>query len=91
MKTWENGAGFVPKAFKIFDDFNVGIQVPYKLPVDAKEVEYFKLYFDGELLGDIKSETNRYADQLLANPTAQTKTLRDWVGTTVDELMLFLL
>ena len=79
------------KAFKTFDDLNVGIQAPYKLPVDAKEVEYFKLYFDGELLGDIKSETNRYADQLLANPTAQTKTLRDWIETTVDELYAFLL
>ena len=65
-KTWENGAGFVPKAFKTFNDSNVGIQAPYKLPVDAKEVEYFKLYFDGELLGDIKSETNRYVDQLLS-------------------------
>ena len=77
------------KAFKTFDDSNVGIQAPYKLPVDAKEVEYFKLYFDGELLGDIKSETNRYADQLLANPTAQTKTLRDWIETTVDEFHAF--
>ena len=85
----ENGAGFVPKAFTTFDDLNVGIQAPHKLPVDAKEVEYFKLYFDGELLGDIKSETNRYEDQLLANPTARTKTLRDWVGTTVDELYAF--
>ena len=69
-KTWKSGEGFVPKAFKTFDDSNVGIQAPYKLPVDAKEVEDFKLYFDGELLGDIKSETNRYADQLIANPTA---------------------
>ena len=51
-KTWKNGASFVPKACITFDDSNVGIQVPYKLPVDAKEVEYFKLYFDGELLGD---------------------------------------
>ena len=84
-KTWKNGAGFVPKAFKTFDDSNVGMQAAYKLPVDAKYVEYFKLYFDGELLGDIKSETNRYADQLLANPTPRTKTLRDWIGTTVDE------
>ena len=88
-KTWKSGEGFVPKAFKTFDDSNVGIQAPYKLPVDAKEVEYFKLYFDGELLGDIKSETNRYADQLIANPTARTKTLRDWIATTVDELYAF--
>ena len=28
---------------KTFDDLNVGIQAPYKLPVDAKEIEYFKL------------------------------------------------
>ena len=42
-KTWKNGAGFVPMAFKTFDDLNVGIQAPYKLPVDAKEIEYFKL------------------------------------------------
>ena len=69
-KTWKNGTGFVPKAFKTFGDSNVGIQAPYKLPVDAREVEYFKLYFIDELLGDIKSETNRYANQLLANPTA---------------------
>ena len=37
----------------------------------------------------IKSETNRYADQLLANPTARIKTLRDWIGTTVDQLYAF--
>jgi len=59
------------------------------LPVDAKEVGYFKLYFDGELVGDIKSKTNRYAEQLLASYTAFTKTLRDWVRTTVDELYAF--
>ena len=35
-----NGAGFVSKAFKAVDDLNVGIQAPYKLPVDAKEVRY---------------------------------------------------
>ena len=52
-KTWNNGTGFVPKAFRTFDNLNVRIQAPYKMPVDAKEVEYFKLHFDGELLGDI--------------------------------------
>ena len=36
-------------AFETFDDLNVGIQAPYKLPIVDKEVEYFKLYFDGEL------------------------------------------
>jgi len=34
---------------------------------------YFKLYFDGKLVGDMKSETNRYAEQLLASSTACTK------------------
>jgi len=88
-KKWKKGSKFVPKPIKVFDDLNVGIQVPYKLPVDAKEVEYFKLYFDGKLVGDKKSETNRYAEQLLASSTACTKTLRDWVRTT--ELMNYML
>ena len=72
-KTWHNGDSFIPKPFQTFDNSNVGIQAPYKLPVDAKEVEYFKLYFDGELVGDLKAETNRYADQLIATPTARTR------------------
>ena len=88
-KTWHNGDSFIPKPFQAFDDSNVGIQAPYKLPVDAKEVEYFKLYFDGELVGDLKAETNRYADQLIATPTARTKSIRDWVMTTTDELYAF--
>jgi len=36
-----SGRKFVLKVIKVFDDSNVGIQVPYKLLVDAKEVEYF--------------------------------------------------
>ena len=74
MKTWKCGEGFVPQAFKIFNNSNVGMQAPYKLPIDTKEIEYFKLYFDGELLGDMKSETNRYADQLIVNLTTQKNT-----------------
>ena len=88
-KVWRKGRRFEPKPIKAFDDSNVGFQAPFKLPVDAREVEYFKLYFDGELVGDIKTESNRYVDQLLASPTARTKTLRDWVRTTVDELYAF--
>ena len=65
----------MPRNIKTFDESTVGMQAPYQLPVDAKEVEYFKLYFDGELVGDIKPESNRYADQLLANPTARTNHL----------------
>jgi len=44
--------------------------VPYELPLDAKEIEYFKLYCDKELIGNIKSETNRYTDQPIASGTA---------------------
>ena len=87
----ENSASFVPNAFKTFNNLNVGIQAPYELPVDDKEVKYCKFYFDGELLRDIMSETNRYVDQLLANSIFQTKTLRDWIATTIDELYVFLL
>ena len=83
---WNDGISFVPRNIKTFDESNVGMQALYQLPVDAKEV---KLYFDGELVGDIKQESNRYADQLLANPTARTKSLRDWVATTTNELYAF--
>ena len=86
---WNDGSSFVPRNIKTFDESNVGMQAPYQLPVDAKEVEYFKLYFDGELVGDIKQESNSYAEQLLANPTARTKSLRDWVATTTNELYAF--
>ena len=79
----------MPRNIKTFDESKVGMQAPYQLPVDAKEVEYFKLYFDGELVGDIKHESNRYANQLLANPTARTKSLRDWVLTITNELYAF--
>ena len=33
------------------------MQAPFKLPATAKEVEYFKLFFDGELVSDICKET----------------------------------
>jgi len=53
------------------------IQAPFKLPADAKEMDYFKLFFDHELVGDICKETNSYANQLLANALAKTKTLQN--------------
>jgi len=42
-KKWKKGSKSVLKAIKVFDNLNVSIQVPYNLPIDAKEVEYFKL------------------------------------------------
>jgi len=40
VKKWKNGSKFILKTIKCFDNSNVDIQAPYKLPVDAKEVEY---------------------------------------------------
>jgi len=54
-KKWKKGSKSILKAIKVFDNSKVFIQAPYNLPVDAKEVEYFKLQFDGELVDDIKS------------------------------------
>jgi len=50
---------FSPLPLKNFDDNNSGIQAP---PADAKEMNYFKLFFDHELVGDICKETNSYAN-----------------------------
>jgi len=43
-----------PLPLKNFDDSNSGIQAPFKLPADAKEVDYFKVFFDHELVCDIR-------------------------------------
>lgn len=47
-KKWHSG----PKLLIAFDDSGVGMQTPYKLPVDEKEVEYFRIIFDSELVSD---------------------------------------
>ena len=88
-KKWHSGRRFVPKPLMAFDDSGVGMQAPYKLPVDAKEVEYFRIFFDGELVSDIKNHTNAYADELIAKGT-KTKTLAGWVRTTTNEIYSFL-
>ena len=87
---WRSALNFSPLPLKNFDDSNSGIQAPFKLPADAKEVDYFKLFFDHELVGEICKETNSYANQLLASSSAKTKTLQDWVRTTRDEMYTFL-
>jgi len=68
-------------------NYSSGIQAPFKLPANAKEMDYFKLFFDHELVGDICKETNSYANQLLANAS---KTLQNWVSTIHDEMYTFL-
>ena len=88
MKKWP-GKWFAPKPLMAFDASGVGMQAPYKLPVDAKEVEYFRIFFDGELVSDIKNHTNAYADELIAKGT-KTKTLAGWVRTTTNEIYSFL-
>ena len=52
VKMWHSGRRFVPKPLMAFDDSGVGMQTPYKLPVDEKEVEYFRIIFDSELVSD---------------------------------------
>ena len=48
---WRSASNFSPLPLKNFDDSNSGIRAPFKMPADAKEVEYFKLFFDHELVG----------------------------------------
>jgi len=38
---WRSATNFSPLPLKNFDDSNSGIQAPFKLPADAKEVDYF--------------------------------------------------
>ena len=93
-KRVQNRSGKVPPIFstplKSFDSSNSGMKALFKLPANAKKVEDFKLFIDGELVSDICEEKNRYANQLLGSAMANTKTLKVWVRTTHDEMYAFL-
>lgn len=56
---WIKG-DFCPSVFP-FDATHTGQVSSSALPPDAKEVEYFKLFFDEGLVSNIVAETNKHA------------------------------
>uniref|UniRef100_L7M1S0 Putative tick transposon n=1 Tax=Rhipicephalus pulchellus TaxID=72859 RepID=L7M1S0_RHIPC len=86
---WIKG-DYSPSVFP-FDATNSGQVSPSALPLDAKEVEYFKLFFDEELVSEIVAATNKHANKKVEEHSLSRKSrLRSWKETDVSELYCFL-
>uniref|UniRef100_A0A131YKY1 Tick transposon n=1 Tax=Rhipicephalus appendiculatus TaxID=34631 RepID=A0A131YKY1_RHIAP len=86
---WIKG-DYSPSVFP-FDATNSGQVSPSALPLNAKEVEYFKLFFDEELVSEIVTATNKHANKKVHDRSLPRKLrLRSWQETDVSELYCFL-
>ena len=57
------------------------------MPRESLAVDFFQLFVDNRMLGNILRETNRYACQLLQ---ARNKDVRSWKEVSLEELKAFL-
>ena len=58
---------------------------------DTTPLDYLKLMIDDEMVANIVTETNRYADQTLSNRQLSPKSrFRQWTAVTVPEMWAFL-
>ena len=57
------------------------------MPRESLTVDFFQLFVDNRMLGNILRETNRYACQLLQ---ARNKDVRSWKEVSLEELKAFL-
>ena len=57
------------------------------MPRESLAVDFFQLFVDNRMLGNIIRETNRYACQLLQ---ARNKDVRSWKEVSLEELKAFL-
>ncbi|XP_037527279.1 piggyBac transposable element-derived protein 4 isoform X1 [Rhipicephalus sanguineus] len=86
---WIKG-DYSPSVFP-FDATHSGQVSPSALPVNAKEVEYFKLFFDEELVSEIVAATNKHANKKVQERSLPRKSrLRSWQETDVAEVYCFL-
>lgn len=86
---WIEG-DFSPSVFP-FDATHSGQVCSSALPPDAREVDYFKLFFDEELVSLVVTETNQQASKKAQERSLPRKSrLRSWQETDVAELYCFL-
>ena len=87
--SWKKGV-FTPKAFT-FDSSGSGIRADCALPAAAREIDCFKMFFDGAVMDNIASETNEYARTLKNNPELKENSkMQKWTDTCVSEIYVFL-
>nr|XP_037290037.1 piggyBac transposable element-derived protein 4-like isoform X1 [Rhipicephalus microplus] len=85
---WIKG-DYSPSVFP-FDAINSGLVDSLTLPPHTREVEYFKLFFDEELVSEIVAATNEYANKVGKPGPLQRSRPRLWQDTNVSELYCFL-
>lgn len=78
---------FVPKIHP-FDNSESGSKL-YCLDVDMNESDYFKLFFNNDLMSTIVKETNKQYKFATKNLTTLSERTKRWTDTTVDELYVF--
>ncbi|GLV42905.1 hypothetical protein CBL_08542 [Carabus blaptoides fortunei] len=83
-RKWEDG-DFTPQIHP-FNNSSSGIQQGYQMET---ELDYFKLFFNTDVMNIIVLETNRYASQIRVNSSAKSK-LEKWTDTDVSEMYVFL-
>jgi hypothetical protein len=58
--SWKSDNNFTPKDMS-FDKFNSGVADHLQLDENSVELDYFKIFFEEDLLCAISKETNKYA------------------------------
>ena len=87
---WVDGMSFIPSAFD-FDVNNSGLTNVFTLTEDAKELDYFLLFFDDEIVDHIVRETNRYYLQMREeNPNCLGRSHQlSWKPVSSNDIYMF--
>jgi hypothetical protein len=77
-------SGFDPKDLEFFDGAS-GISEEFEVEGN-KPADYFRAFFDNELMQKIVEETNNYQQQ---NAAPNVEKTTDWYDTNVEEMCIF--
>ena len=84
-----SSTNYVPGAFT-FDSRVSGIQQNCPITEESKEIDYFLLFFDEELMQYIVDETNRYYQNKVSDGDVSESTRKVWKDVSVSEMYSFL-
>jgi hypothetical protein len=84
--SWKSDNNFTPKDMS-FDKFNSGVADHLQLDENSVELDYFKIFFDEDLLCAISKETNKYAKSL--RDDVHLVSFSRWVDRDVSEMYQF--
>ena len=84
-----SAANYDPVSFT-FDTASAGIQPNCPITEESKEMDYFLLYFDEDLVQYIVDETNRYHRCKVRDGVVSENARRQWKDVSVSEMYSFL-